>query len=99
MPDDRVPVAAPGPDQRQAGPPAPSRLTESQLLFWFAHELNPGIQLYFDAATTTFSVDGEIDPLHFRGAFQKLVDNCDSLRSPFRASNGVPYRPVIAGMA
>ena len=99
MPDDRVPIAAPGPDPRHTAPPAPSSLTESQLLFWFAHELNPEVQLYFDAATTTFSVDGEIDPVHFRLAFQKLVDNCDSLRSTFPTRNGAPYRHVTEGSA
>jgi amino acid adenylation domain-containing protein len=75
-------------------PRAGSNLTESQLLFWFAHELNPEIQLYFDLATTTFTMAGEIDPEHFSRAFQKLVDHADSLRSTIETRGGMPFRAV-----
>jgi amino acid adenylation domain-containing protein len=71
-----------------------SNFTSSQLLFWFAHALNPDVQLYFDLATTTYEVEGELEAEPFRQAFQRLVDHCDALRSTIRVQGGVPMRVV-----
>jgi len=91
--------SAAGPSELPGPPPAVSSLTESQLLFWFAHELNPEVQLYFDLATTTFSATGDIDPDHFGRAFQKLVDHCDSLRSTIEKRGGAPVRVIREELA
>jgi amino acid adenylation domain-containing protein len=71
-----------------------TNLTESQLLFWFAHRLHPDVQLYFDRATATFTIDGDLDPVAFSRAFDRLLAGCDVLRSRVRETAGVPRRSV-----
>jgi amino acid adenylation domain-containing protein len=71
-----------------------TNLTEGQLLFWFAHRLHPGVQLYFDRATTLFTVEGDLDPVAFSRAFDRLLRSCDVLRSQVREVGGVPLRSV-----
>jgi amino acid adenylation domain-containing protein len=83
------PLAAP----RDAAPPE-TNLTEAQLLFWFAHRLNPDVQLYFDRASTVFTLEGDLDPEAFRQAFARLIETCDVLRSQVREVFGVPWRSV-----
>jgi amino acid adenylation domain-containing protein len=71
-----------------------TNLTEGQLLFWFAHRLHPDVQLYFDRATATFTMDGDLDPVAFARAFDRLLESCDVLRSRVREVGGVPWRSV-----
>jgi amino acid adenylation domain-containing protein len=71
-----------------------SELTESQLLFWFAEKLQPDVQLYFDRATTTFSVAGELDRKALGAALNALVQASDALRSQIHEIAGVPRRIV-----
>jgi amino acid adenylation domain-containing protein len=71
-----------------------TNLTEGQLLFWFAHRLHPGVQLYFDRATTLFTVEGDLDPVAFSRAFDRLLRSCDVLRSRVREVGGVPLQSV-----
>jgi hypothetical protein len=71
-----------------------TNLTEGQLLFWFAHRLHPDVQLYFDRATATFTLDGDLDPVAFSRAFDRLLESCDVLRSRVREVGGVPWRSV-----
>ncbi len=71
-----------------------TNLTEGQLLFWFAHRLHPGVQLYFDRATTLFTVEGDLDPVAFSRAFDRLLRSCEVLRSRVREVGGVPLRSV-----
>ncbi|HJX29616.1 MAG TPA: amino acid adenylation domain-containing protein, partial [Thermoanaerobaculia bacterium] len=71
-----------------------SELTESQLLFWFAEKLQPDVQLYFDRATTTFSIEGELDYKVFEAALNALVQSSDILRSQIHEVAGVPRRVV-----
>ncbi len=78
---------------------ARSNLTASQLLFWFAHELNPEVLLYFDLAITTFKVAGVIDPERFAQAFQRLVDLADALRTTIAVEHGIPQRVIHPHLA
>jgi amino acid adenylation domain-containing protein len=74
-----------------------TNLTEGQLLFWFAHRLHPDVQLYFDRATATFTIDGDLDPVAFSRAFDRLLESCDVLRSRVREAGGIggiPWRSV-----
>ena len=71
-------------------------LTEGQLLFWFAPKLQPNVQLYFDRATTTFTLSGALDRACFEAAFQKLVEACDVLRTQVREVDGLPWRTTAA---
>jgi len=75
-----------------------SNLTDSQLLFWFARALNPDVELYFDRASVTFSVDAELDAGHFEAALRQLVADTDSLRTIFQQERGVPRRVVLDTM-
>ncbi|HEV7516887.1 MAG TPA: condensation domain-containing protein, partial [Thermoanaerobaculia bacterium] len=96
------PLLAP-PRQSTTAPPMPpmpasptpdDELTESQLLFWFARKLQPDVELYFERATATFAVAGELDPVHFERAFAALVELCDALRTRVREVSGIPKRSL-----
>src|SRR6202035_3241573 len=78
-----------------AAPASTADLTEPQLLFWFAHKLNPGERLYFDRATATFTVAGNLDLQCFERAFHRLLASCDLLRSRIHEVDGVPRRTVV----
>jgi amino acid adenylation domain-containing protein len=71
-----------------------TNLTQAQLLFWFASKLQPEVQLYFDRATTTFTMSGDLDERHFARAFRRLVEGCDALRTRVVEIGGVPQRIV-----
>ncbi len=73
-----------------------TNLTPGQLLFWFAPKLQPGVQLYFDRATTTFSIQGELDERCFDRAFRRLVELRDTLRTRIEEHGGIPQRVVGA---
>ncbi|MES1245202.1 MAG: amino acid adenylation domain-containing protein, partial [Acidobacteriota bacterium] len=81
-------------DDLVAGRALGTNLTEGQLLFWFAHRLHPDVQLYFDRATAAFTIEGDLDPIAFSRAFDKLLERCDVLRSRVREAGGVPWRSV-----
>ncbi len=83
------PLLAPAAERRLE-----TNLTEGQLLFWFARKLNPDVQLYFERATVTFTLDGAPDLPAFKSAFQTLVDTCDVLRTRVIEVQGVPWRSV-----
>lgn len=72
-----------------------SNLTEGQLLFWFSQRFQPEVQLYFDRVIMPFTIDLEIDPAHFRRAFQTLIDDSDALRSVIQEVDGMPRRRVL----
>ncbi|MEM7351836.1 MAG: amino acid adenylation domain-containing protein [Acidobacteriota bacterium] len=71
-----------------------SNLTVNQSLFWFIHQLQSGRQLYYDRTPVSFTLEGEIDPHHFRRAFQQVVDGSDILRSRILEVDDLPRRVV-----
>jgi len=71
-----------------------ANLTVNQSLFWFTHQLQAGHQLYYDRTPVRFTLEGAIDPYHFRRAFQRVVDASDTLRSRFLEVDGLPRRLV-----
>jgi len=83
--------------RRKLAPTAESDLTEGQLLFWFARKLQPEVQLYFDRATTAFTLSGELDHGHFARAFEALLGVCEVLRSRIHEADGVPRR-ILGGL-
>lgn len=70
-----------------------ANLTKNQLLVWLGQKLQPEVPLYNVAVTFEFS--GKIDPLHFRKAFQTLVDSSDALRTAIEETGGVPQQKVL----
>ncbi len=70
-----------------------ANLTKNQLLVWLGQKLQPEVPLYNVAVTFEFS--GKIDPLHFRKAFQTLVDSSDALRTVIEEIDGVPQQKVL----
>ncbi len=72
---------------------ARTNLTKNQLLVWLGQQLQPDIPLYNVACTFEFS--GKIDPVHFRKAFQTLVDSNDALRTVIEEIDGVPRQIVL----
>ena len=85
-------------ERRAAAPaadlPRETNLTAGQLLFWFAPKLQPDIQLYFDRATTAFTLRGPVEGEHFERAFRALLAGCDSLRTRVVEAGGIPLRFV-----
>jgi amino acid adenylation domain-containing protein len=72
-----------------------SNLTEGQLLFWFSQRFQPEVQLYFDRVIMAFTINLEIDPVHFQNAFQRLIDDSDAFRSVIYETDGIPQRKVL----
>jgi amino acid adenylation domain-containing protein len=70
-----------------------ANLTKNQLLVWLGQKLQPEVPLYNVAVAFEFS--GKIDPLHFRRAFQTLVDSSDTLRTVIEETGGVPQQKVL----
>lgn len=71
-----------------------SNLTENQLLFWMGYKLQRTVPVETHSIRFVFRIEDEIDKEHFRCAFQKLVDQADSLRTAFREVDLVPRRDV-----
>ncbi|MEM7793616.1 MAG: condensation domain-containing protein, partial [Cyanobacteria bacterium P01_C01_bin.118] len=69
-----------------------SNLTTGQLLLWLGQKLNPNTPLY--NMVFSFTIQGEIDPGHFRHAFQTLIKCCDILRLIITEADGVPQQRV-----
>lgn len=70
-----------------------SNLTRSQFLIWMGQQLHPDDPLY--NMVLTFNFGGELDPDHFRQAFQVLLNQSDALRTVIDEVNGVPFQRVL----
>jgi amino acid adenylation domain-containing protein len=70
-----------------------SNLTRNQLQVWVAQALVPEVPLYNQA--TVLTLWGEVDPPHFRKAFQTLINSCDALRTVLEEVDGVPMQKVV----
>ena len=73
-----------------------SNLTMNQLLVWSGQKLQRDVPIYNIAGVCTLR--GEIDPVHFREAFHKLVASCDALRTVVHEVDGIPVQSVLAEM-
>ena len=71
-----------------------SNLTTAQHLLWLGQKLAPESPLYNMAFL--FTLFGEIEPDHFRAAFQALVERSDALRMVIEEVDGVPQRRVLS---
>lgn len=71
---------------------ATSNLTVAQLLLWLGQKLHPTTPLY--NMVFTFTIAGEIEPVHFQQAFQALVNRCDVLRLTMTEVDGIPQQHV-----
>ena len=69
-----------------------SNLTKNQLLIWAGQKLEPGVPVY--NTPHTFTIHGEVDPVHLQKAFATLVNSSDVLRSVIRESDGIPQQSV-----
>ncbi|MEM1318964.1 MAG: amino acid adenylation domain-containing protein [Bacteroidota bacterium] len=68
-------------------------LTQSQLLLWMGQQLNPESPLY--NMVLTFDLHGAIDGEHFQQAFQRLIDQCDAMRTVFEVVEEQPRQRVL----
>ena len=68
-------------------------LTNSQLLIWTGQELHPEAPLY--NMVLSFTIEGPLDELHFRTAFQTLLDSSDILRTVIHSDRGEPTQHVV----
>ncbi|MEM6352033.1 MAG: amino acid adenylation domain-containing protein [Cyanobacteria bacterium P01_D01_bin.14] len=73
---------------------AQTELTTAQQLLWLGQKLAPDSPLYNMAFL--FTLSGEINPAHFRAAFEALVQRCDALRMVFEDADGVSERRVLS---
>jgi len=73
-----------------------SNLTMNQLLFWIGQKMRPKSPLFNMAEY--FLIHRTIDPLHFQQAFQYLVNSCDSFRTVFEETEGVPYQKQLESL-
>lgn len=73
-----------------------SNLTTGQLLLWLGQQLNPDAPLY--NMVFSFTIQGDVDPVHFQRAFQALVDRCDILRLTIAEMDGVPQQRVAPAL-
>ncbi len=69
-----------------------SNLTTSQLLLWLGQKLNPDKPLY--NMVFTFTIEGNIDVVHFRRALRVLIDRSDALRTIIEEIDGLPQQRV-----
>lgn len=70
-----------------------SNLTRNQMLIWLGQALHPNAPMYNMAHS--FTIDGAVDAVLFRRAFQQLVDASDAMRTIFEAPIGVPQQRVL----
>ena len=73
-----------------------SNLTQNQFLMWMGQQQSPEVPLY--NMVFTFTIDGEIAPETFQGAFQTLVDRSDALRTVIEVTDGVPQQRVVPNL-
>jgi amino acid adenylation domain-containing protein/thioester reductase-like protein len=91
------------PRARLAGPRLPgeeldgllprTNLTKNQLLVWAGDKLASGTPLYNIA--TLFRIEGHVDHARFQSAFQRVLDECELLRSVIEEAEGVPRLKVL----
>ncbi len=74
-----------------------SNLTHSQVLIWTGQLLAPDDPLY--NMVLAFRIGGAVDPVVFQQAFQRLVDDCDVLRTVITTEKGVPQQRVLPEFA
>lgn len=72
---------------------AGSNLTKNQYLIWLEQKLNPDVPMY--NMFMTFAITGEIQLVHFRKAFQALVDQSDALRMVVEEVDNIPQQRII----
>jgi len=70
-----------------------SNLSENQLMFWMAQQLQPEIPLFNMAAMCITST--AIDVECFRQAFQTLVNSSDAMRTVIEEIDGLPQQRVL----
>jgi len=58
--------------------------------------LNPDTPLH--NTVHSFSIEGEIDEVVFKSAFQDLVDRVDALRTIFTEVDGIPYQSILSSL-
>ncbi|HKV40184.1 MAG TPA: condensation domain-containing protein, partial [Blastocatellia bacterium] len=74
-----------------------SNLTAMQLLFWIGQKVQPGVPVYNRPGR--FTIEGPVDPFHFRKAFRALVESADALRMVIRETDGVPRKLFLPAIA
>ncbi|MFK7808938.1 MAG: AMP-binding protein, partial [Saprospiraceae bacterium] len=67
-------------------------LTQSQLLIWMGQRLNPKSPMYNMAIA--FELQGQIEAVAFKSAFQSLVNQCDAMRTVFTEVEGTPKQVI-----
>jgi len=72
---------------------ARSNLTKNQLLFWIGQRMRPGVPAY--NMLNSIPISADINPDHFRKAFQTLVNSSDALRTVIDEIDGVPRQRVL----
>ncbi len=70
-----------------------SNLTRAQLLMWLGQQIHPDIPLY--NMPLVFRIDGQIDTEVFQKAFQRLINDSDTMRTIIEDQNGVPMQKVL----
>jgi len=71
-------------------------LTQSQLLLWMGQQLSPESPLYNMALT--FDLRFSVEVSVFREAFQRLVQNCDSMRTVFVTVDEIPVQRILSNI-
>lgn len=70
-----------------------AELTQSQLLLWSGQMLLPDSPMYNMAMR--FDLAGELEPIAFEEAFEKLIEKNDVLRTVILVENGMPKQVVL----
>ncbi|MBT8193571.1 MAG: amino acid adenylation domain-containing protein [Acidimicrobiia bacterium] len=68
------------------------RLTNAQQLIWASQQLHPDAPLYNMAFL--FEISGEIIPDAFISAFERLIAQCDALRTVVESIDGTPSQRI-----
>ncbi|WP_298345526.1 amino acid adenylation domain-containing protein [uncultured Algibacter sp.] len=71
-------------------------LTQNQKLLWLGQELNPKSPMY--NMVMVYEISGEVSYIHFKNAFEKLVEQNDVLRSVFDFENGEPIQKYLSNI-
>ncbi|MEM8930360.1 MAG: amino acid adenylation domain-containing protein [Acidobacteriota bacterium] len=74
-----------------------SALTRAQALLWTGQALHPEAPLYNQVFT--FTIDGALDPTRLERAFDRLVEQCDALRTVIlvrdAVDDGAPHQRIL----
>ncbi|WP_299767299.1 amino acid adenylation domain-containing protein [uncultured Dokdonia sp.] len=68
-------------------------LTQSQSLLWIGQEMNPESPMY--NMVMTYELKVPISVVHFKMAFQALINRYDALRSVFQIKEGTPTQVFL----